>query len=126
MFEGPSPFGGSPLWHILLYILIKQAVASAVPQQPAMDGGQACLHIPLRIQPPQLKALSPQQGEKGDIVFLLHHVAAGDEQFVLHRLHGQAVGFIRLWGSKAAKGLPQQDSAASAEAVTRLPQSGQT
>jgi len=44
--RGPSPFGGSPLWHIRLYILIKQAVARAVPQQSAMDGGQAGLHIP--------------------------------------------------------------------------------
>ena len=102
--RGPSPFGGSPLWHILLYILIKQAVARAVPQQPAMDGRQACLHIPLRIQPPQLKAVSPKQGKKGDIVLLLHHVTAGDEQFVLHWLHGQAVGFIRLLGLQSRQG----------------------
>ena len=115
---------GAPL-NILLYILIKQAVARTVPQQSAMDGGQAYLHVPLRIQPPQLKAVSPQQGEKGDIVLLLHHVAAGNEQFstgsTVRRWASSA-----FWGSKAARGLPQQDRAASAEAVTRLPQSGQT
>ncbi len=47
----------------------------------------------------------PAAGREGDIVFLLHNVTAGDKQFVLHRLHGQAVGFIRLLGLQSRQGL---------------------
>ena len=71
MFEGALTTKGESPPGICSYVLIEQAVAGTVPQQPAMDGGQPRLQLPLWIQPPQQQGVSPQQGKKGKIVFLL-------------------------------------------------------
>ena len=58
------------------------------------------------LQLPQQQAVILQQGQKGDVVFSCHGVAAADEMLCLDPLDGQAVLLIGFPGRQGLQPLP--------------------
>lgn len=91
--------------------------------------GEACKGISLGVELDQLQLIPGEVGKKRDVMIFLHGVVQGDEELVLHPLHGQLmmlVGILASAMSSAGRVMPQQLTTACPVAWSTLPQRGQT
>ena len=60
--------------------------------------GEAGRGIPLGVELDQLQLIAGEVGQKRDVMVFLHGVVQGDEELVLHPLHGQLMMLVGILG----------------------------